>query len=196
MVRLRLVFFTIGLLIASGLLAQNNTYTSRYSFGASAPCVVTMDNFEDYDDSLEMNTSFTGKAAFTHPKPKIFKGEWGLKGTQGAFLGKALLPQPPFSGSPLGMDFNSPVFGVGANVFDDFDGVPEVNTITLTVTTGQGEVISISEMVNTAGDCGFIGITSAYGIVEAVFSIDNQINSNFEVDMLSIIPICPEMDAV
>lgn len=176
------------------LSGQNNTYTSRNSFETANACVSSLDNFDTYLNCSEISGLFAGKVVFTGPKPKIFNGQWGIGGNAGNFSGMGLLPQPTFAGSPINIAFDSPVFGIGANVFDDFDGNPEINAITLTVTNYIGQSISITESSSTYGDCGFIGITSSYGIVSAVFSIDNQQLSNFEVDLLSIIPVCSAMD--
>jgi len=183
-----------GLLLSGNLFCQNQTYTDRYAFNVSLGCPASFENFDSYSQGDDLLSLFSGTAVFTAPVPKSFGGLWNIGDRGGSFSGKALLPQPKFAGSPVSLTFSTPVYGIGANVFDDFDGTPEVNAITLTVVNYKGQVISVTESSSQSGDCGFIGITSGYGIVSAVFSIDNHIMSNFEVDLLSIISVCSTID--
>jgi hypothetical protein len=93
-----------------------------------------------------------------------------------------LVPEPTFQSRSAVLNFASPVFGVGANVFDDYY---DLNVITLTVTTVSGHVLSVSENSTRTGNAGFLGAISPEGIVRAEFSIDGNA-SNLEIDHLRV----------
>lgn len=163
------------------------TYRDRTTFEAASAEPVLLENFDGFPNGLQVDQLFDCLVTFEEPLPQIFFGQWNLAGTAGEFSGGGLLPRPFFAGTPLILNFSTPVFGVGANLFDDFDGTPVINVITLTVTTANDVSFSVSEDVNNVGDTGFLGATSPDGIVEAVYSIDNT-NGNLEMDLLTVAP--------
>jgi len=180
------------LLILRGLEAfstTNTTYTNRATFLAATNGTVLTESFDSLANFSSVSSVLSSRASFS-PAALAFPGSWNMFGTGGTFSGIGLLPTPFFAGSPLITTFSSPVFGVGANVFDDFDGLILVNIITLTVTTSTGQIIIVSENNNTMGDCGFLGVTSTDGIVSAVFSI-SDLFGNLEVDQLTLLTEVP-----
>ena len=182
-------------LLGKPVSATNLTYTSRIPFLASSACIQLNENFDSYENFQELNHLFEGKAIFPATAPRIFWGSWNYAGEAGVFFGAGLLPWPEFEGKSLIITFPVPLFGIGSNVFDDFDGTPYYNQITLKVTTTTGAVFSISETSACIGDAGFLGATSTDGIVSAEFSIDNT-DGNLEIDLLTVIVkcICPGTD--
>ena len=188
------VSIAISLLVFCGgrALAQDVSYRDRATFNPAAG--VLLEDFDGFADGAPIDQLFAGLVTFDAPLPSIFFGGWDNFGTGGEFSGGGLLPEPLFQSAPLTLNFSQPVFGVGANAFDDFDGTPIVAVITLTVTTTSGATISVSEDFSNFGDTGFLGVTSTAGIVRAVFSISNT-GGNLEIDKLTVIadsPCTPE----
>ncbi len=174
------------MLCASPALAQHGVFTSRTAFqSATSGYTSSTENFDGFANGQQISSLFSGLVTFDSPSPTDFYGSWNAHGTGGQFSGGSLIPEPRFAGRPLVLLFNSPVFGVGANVFDDFDGSPLINVLTLTVTTANGNKISVTENFANIGDTGFLGVTSPDGIVRAEFSIDNT-NGNLEIDLLTV----------
>lgn len=169
------------------------TYTNRVPFRAADTCVRLFDNFDSYTPYQEINHLFDGLLTFPTPPPYVFYGSWSLAGTGGEFDGGAVIAQPFFQGNALRVQFREPVFGFGANVFDDFDGSTLINKISLTVTTTTGKTFSVSESFELYGDCGFLGATSREGIISAAFTINDSI-ANFEADLFEVILACPCKD--
>lgn len=180
--------FLLFALLGSHVSAQNMTFRDRANFEAFCPSPVLLENFDGFRNWQKVDQLFDGLITFNEPYPTIFWGRWWMYGTQGDFSGGAIIPEPRFRGASLVLNFSSPVFGVGGNAFDDFDGSPFVNVITLTMTTALGTAFSISEDFPKVGDTGFLGATSSEGIVKAEFSIDNT-NGNLEVDLLTVAPL-------
>jgi hypothetical protein len=164
---------------------QPATYTSRASFNAAVNAPIETENFDGYANGQQVLSLFGGLIMFNAPVPTVFYGNWNAFGTGGVISKGAIIPEPRFHGAHLVLNFNPPVLGVGGNAFDDFDGTPFINVITLTVTTLGGQTASVSEQFNNVGDTGFLGATSVQGIVKAEYSIDNT-NGNLEVDLLSV----------
>jgi Ca2+-binding RTX toxin-like protein len=162
----------------------NVTYRDRSEFDTAKSGLPTeFEDFDSYADGETLTELFGGLVTFDTPSPTVFFGNWSyLVGNPGEFSGGAAIPEPRFSGRPLVMNFSEPVFGVGANVFDDFDGA---DVHTLTATTVSGATISISEDSMIMGDTGFLGVTSLEGIVSVEFSVSGT-NKTFEVDLLCI----------
>jgi hypothetical protein len=171
---------------ASPALAQHGAYTSRASFqSATTHHAVSIENFDGFANGQQLTSLWNGGVRFDSPSPTVFYGGWNGYGTAGQFSGGGLIPEARFNGRPLVLLFDTPVFGLGANVFDDFDGTPFINVLTLTVTTAAGNRISVTENFANVGDTGFLGVTSPDGIVRAEFSIDNT-NGNLEIDLLTV----------
>ncbi len=195
---LRFLSISVLLLVGSfcsysALAGGNQTYASRSQFEASTTGNKLYENFDTCSSWQEVHELFKGVVKFSAPYPLSFYGWWEGQSTSGEFAGSGLLPNPTFQSKPLSMEFPTPVFGVGANVFDDFDGSSWYNVITLTVTTTLGETFSITESFSDVGDCGFLGATSSDGIISAEFSIDNS-DANLEVDLLSVLEQVPCTD--
>lgn len=194
--RFTLSFSSLFLLLSfsKSIVATDTTYTSRTAFEASSICNQLVANFDTCADGREVCSIFDGKAVFPAPYPTAFYGSWEGYKTSGVFAGSGLLPEPRFDSKPLLVNFPTPVFGFGANVFDDFDGTNFYNVITLTVTTTTGAVFSISESYSDVGDCGFLGATSTDGIVSVKVSI-NDTYANLEIDLMAIIEDCSCTDS-
>jgi len=182
-------------LVCSHAVAINQTYTNRVLFLTSSTCNQFHENFDTHVNFQEIQHLFDGKINFPAPSPRIFWGNWNYAGEAGVFSGAGLIPWPEFQGKSLIITFPTPVFGIGTNVFDDFDGTPYYNLITLKVTTTKGTVFSVNESSPCIGDAGFLGATSTDGIVSVEFSIDNT-DGNFEIDLLAVIEqcVCPSTD--
>jgi hypothetical protein len=169
----------LALTLVGHVSAQNAVFTDRASFeAAAAGSVLRVERFDAFANWQPITQLFGGLITFASPSPTIFFGNWNGFGTAGQFSGGAIIPEPRFQGRPLVLNFSAPVFGVGGNAFDDFDGTssgggPYVNVITLTVTTASGSTFSVAETLPRVGDTGFLGAMSSEGIVRAVFSIDN-----------------------
>lgn len=159
------------------------TYTDLSDFEQSIDCQPALEDFDSYSGSTAISQLFNGAIVFNNPLPSIFYGNWNIFGTQGDFLQGSLIPEPRFMGQPLVLHFPNPVKAIGANVFDDFDGTPFVNVITLKLTSTSGAIATVSENFGNVGDCGFLGGYSQEGIVKAEFSIDNT-DGNLEIDLL------------
>lgn len=187
-------FILIGTAVSAAAQNTNLTYTNRAQFEAAVNCSLLTDNFDSYINGTESPSLLSGLVTFPAPKPQIFWGSWDLTATGGQFSGAGLLPYPFFQAKPIKMEFSSPVFGIGGNVFDDFDGSTLINEITLSVTNTLGEIISISETSVNMGDCGFLGITSSEGIISAEISM-NGTDGNLEFDLLTVLTQCPCVDA-
>lgn len=177
--------FALSLLPAllPSLAAQ--TFTDRTAFlaagGGGTPLLASFSG----SNGTPVPSLFGGLVTFPSPVPTIFPGAWGAGCGTLAFSGGALIPQPRFQSRSVIMPFREPVFSVGAQVFDDYDGAPYVSTITLTVTTTEGGVIAVSESCNLTGDVGFLGIAAPQGITRAVFSIAGS-GGNLEIDNLAV----------
>jgi hypothetical protein len=172
-------------------MAQPAAFTNKSQFETATEGLIAQEeNFDDYNNGQQVTSLFDGRVQSDNPPPTVFFGGWNAYGTGGDFSGGALIPEPRFQGRSLAFIFDSPVFGFGANAFDDFDGTPFVNTITLVVTTTTGETLAVSEEFPSVGDTGFLGAISPDGITHAEFFIDNA-NGNLEVDLLRIVAMPP-----
>lgn len=159
------------------------TFTNLKLFEEAVDSPILLEDFDEYKNGTQISNLFNGSVTFNDSfLPTLFSGGWNNHGTKGKFFKNALISEPRFSGKSLLLNFPKPITAVGANVFDDFDGV---NRITLTVTTTSGNKISVSENFNNVGDAGFLGAFSADGIISAEFSIDND-KSHVEIDLLRI----------
>ncbi len=169
----------IGMLTESAY-AATVTYSDRALFESSVG-PVQIDNFESYIDGQTITNLFGGLATFnTTQAPTIFAGSF----TPGPVAGNSLIPEPRFNTTPLVISFSTPVNAVGADLFDDYDGSPVVNTLSLSVTTSLGNIYSISENSGNF-QVGFLGIQSTEGITEARFLIDG-FGGNLEIDSLTV----------
>ncbi len=178
--------FILVLGIVLSVSAQNTTYVSRYLFNSSSSCGLLYDDLDSYTNGEALDELFDGLITFPNSVPIVFRGSWDIFSTGGDFSGGALLGTPTFGGKSIVMNFSQPVFGLGANVFDDFDGTQLINQISLKVTTSLGAVITIHETSNSPGDCGFLGATSTDGIVSAEFLINDTL-ANLELDLLAVL---------
>ncbi len=186
------LFFCLLWVFSGQVLGQNTSYTDVSLFeNAAAPCFVQIENFDGFGNGQQVSQLFGGQITFDSPLPTVFFGGFG----SGGFSGGAAIPEPRFQSHPLNINFSSPVFGIGGNVFDDFDGSPFVATITLTVTTTSNSTFSVSETSPNVGDCGFLGATSTEGIVSASFSISGS-GGNLEVDFLRLISASPTITSI
>ncbi len=163
------------------------TFTNRAAFESmSAPGGLLVESFNGFSNGSAVSQLFGGLIPFTTPKPTVFWGSWG----SGYFSGGGLIPEPRFQSKPAVLSFSTPVFGVGANTFDDFDGSPGAAIITLTATTTSGCQLIVSESVASWGNTGFLGAVSSEGIVSARFAISGT-GGNLELDGLVVIPEAP-----
>lgn len=180
--------------LISDLLAGSMTFTDRAAFEIATDGLEDQsENFDSYSNGQPATQLFSGLVTFPSPLPTIYFGNWNSHGTGGQFSGGALIPEPRFASKSLIIDFASPVFGIGGNAFDDFDGTPLINVITLSVTTVLGTELSISETFPNVGNTGFLGAISSEGIIRAVFSIDGS-GGNLEVDLLTVVPGSPPVE--
>lgn len=164
--------------------AGSVTYDDRSAFDA-ATTAPQVEDFDTFASGATVSQLYGGLVTFGGSRdPTVFWGGWGLFGA-GTFSGGGLIPDPRFRGTPLIVQFATPVYAFGADVYDDGDGSPPTNTISLTATTTMGDVLAISESNPGYGYSGFLGASSTDGIVEAVFSIDVS-NGNFELDHMVI----------
>ncbi len=164
----------------------NKTYRDRTQFESNIPNKKYYENFDDYETGEELSYMFDSLVYFNDPKPMVFPGYWDMTGNAGSFSNSALLPIPAFKSTCFKANFRKPVYGVGTNVFDDFDGSSYHNHLTLTATTSKGEIITLSEDSSKVGDCGFLGVTSEDGIVSVTISIDDS-DANMEIDLFSVL---------
>jgi len=184
------VFPFFFLIISTHLLASpdptnHKTFKNRIEFEATAPWTKLSESFDGYVSGDRITYLFDS-LLFLADAPMAVAGMWDYYGTGGSFKDLGLLPLPAFENKTLNIEFSEPVFGFGTNVFDDFDGAPLYNKVTLTVTTSYGEVFSVTEDSSGYGDCGFLGATSSDGIVSVTISIDGA-EANLEVDLLSVL---------
>ena len=99
------------------------TYRNRADFEAAAGSwEVLLEDFDSFSNGELVTELFDGLVVFDAPFPSIFWGNWNGHGTAGEFSGGAIIPEPRFGGNPLTLNFSTPVFGIGGNAFDDFDG--------------------------------------------------------------------------
>jgi len=156
-----------------------DTYVGRAAFEAmGAP---TVEDFAAYADGEVIGSLFGGYLVFAPTLPAAFVGAWedGIP-----FVGPALAAQPRFSSSFIVMDFPTPIYGVGGDVFDGYEGTIEV--ITLRITTTSLQTTSVSETSPVSGYAGFLGATSNEGIVRAVFETDGT-GANLNLDNLTVL---------
>ena len=182
---LKLSAFILLQFLGLRVLSTDSTYTNRASFLAATTATVLNETFESYGNYADISSAMCSGVSFS-PSGTAFYGNWDLLGTGGVFSGVGFLPNPAFAGSPMNITFSTPVVGVGANVFDDFDGLSMINVITLTAVTSTGQILTVSESNPGLGDCGFLGVTSTDGIVSAVFSI-NDLYANVEIDGFTLL---------
>lgn len=167
--------------------AQNTSYSSRTNFSSScSSCFELTEDFNAYAVNQHINSLFNGLAVFQGTAPTAFGGGWRYHCASNEIMSRALIPEPRFQGNSLIVNFSEPVFGVGAAVYDDHDGFPLVNTISLTLITSLGDSIISSENCNDIGEAGFLGGSSEDGIVSAIWSIDNT-NGNLEIDNFTVL---------
>jgi len=195
---LKFIFPSISLLISlqmSGIPdpTGNKIFKDRGQFESTVAWKKLSENFDSYHAGDRIHSLFDSLVTFATP-PMAFPGAWNEYQTGGSFAALGLLPLPCFQSSSLTFHFSEPVYGVGANVFDDFDGTEFYNKITLTVETANGEFISTCEDSTNVGDCGFLGAISADGIVSAIISIDGS-DANLELDLFSVLLAEPCSDA-
>src|SRR6266581_1701952 len=107
----------IALFSSSAAFAANKTYRSRAAFQADISPPALLENFDNFGNGQTVAGLLGGLVTFDSPLPTAIFGGWG----SGEFSGGGLTPEPRFQGSSLTLNFTSPVFGVGANAFDDFD---------------------------------------------------------------------------
>ncbi|MBN8598792.1 MAG: hypothetical protein J0L78_14060 [Planctomycetes bacterium] len=117
----------------------------------------------------------------------------GVYTTPGRFQGGALLGESP--GGPSGrilLEFDPPVEGVGAWMFDDNSSVANFASLVITDTLGQKHRTGvIDSTVGTGhGIDGFVGVSARLGIVTAEFESFLASNSawgnNHEIDYLHV----------
>ena len=114
------------------------TYTDRTLFEAAVGAVVVED-FESFSNGESVPSLFDGFGTFdTLDLPTVFYGTW-LE--EGGVEGGALIPEPRFESNSIKIDFNSPVFGIGGDLFDDRDGNPFVNILSLSVITVSNNLL-------------------------------------------------------
>lgn len=175
-----IVFFALSGTVNAATL----TYTDRSLFEAAVGPIMVED-FESYAEGQTVPNLFGGLGTFDtsgQPLPSVFYGNWF---EAGGVQGGALIPEPRFNSLSILIDFGSPQFGVGGDLFDDRDGNPFVNVLTLTITTTLNNVFSVSETDPAVNQVGFLGITSLEGIIRAEFSIDG-VGGNLEVDNFTV----------
>lgn len=188
--RTPLLINVLCLFILPAAFAQNNTYTDRSVFNASCSgCTLASEGFSGFTNGQSVDSLFSGVITFADTVPTIFSGSW-QHNCDTSVLGRALISEPRFKGSPMVMTFPKPVFGVGAGVYDDHDGTPLINTITLTMITTNGDTLIVSDSCNSLGDGGFLGGTSPDLLTTAIWSIDNN-NGNMEVDSVTLLARFP-----
>ncbi len=167
------------------------TFTTRAGFAAnSGTGPVLVDDFNAVANGAQVASLFQGLVRFTSPLPTGFLGGWGAGCGPLVVSGTTLIPSPRYASRSLVLPFTTPVFGVGAEVFDDYDGNPRVATITLTVTTTTGQQVAVSESCDREGDAGFLGVIDARGITSATFSIA-AVGANLEIDELVVLGQVP-----
>lgn len=175
------------LLLAS--LAPAQTFTARAPFlAAGGTSQVLVEDFNSYANWAPVPSLFGPLITFASPTPTIFITAWGSSCGALGFGGGGLIPEPRFTNASVVIPFSRPVYGVGAQVFDDTDGIPWVSTISLTVLTTTGQMITVAETCNSTGDVGFLGAIAAHGIVRATFSIAGT-GGNLEVDNLTVLKL-------
>lgn len=148
-------------------------------------CYVDNESFSQFTNNQQINSLLSGKVFFTGTSPKIFIGGWQSNCLTNSFSGQSLVPQPSFQGAPLVMNLSGRIHGVGANVYDDHDGTPLVNKITLKGVTIGGDTIQISETCQQIGEAGFLGVYSDTVLEKVIWEIDNN-DGNLEIDSLTI----------
>ncbi|MEO1263179.1 MAG: hypothetical protein AAFZ15_30495 [Bacteroidota bacterium] len=193
------LIFVFASIIVSGLLYVTNktflirntiTYRSSSKFNKEAKetqiILQDFDSFDLFPDSAEITHLFDSLVVFPGRPPTIFRSiNWNAYGTAGLISGGSLTPEPRKKSNSLKLEFPSGIFGIGAHIFDDVDGTPMVNNISLTITTGKGKTRSISENFDNVGDVGFLGAVSKNRIIKAEFTVDS---GSLEVDLLRVIP--------
>jgi hypothetical protein len=161
--------------------------TARTAFCAEVGNTCQTENFDGYTAGTSISSLWSGLVTFGGTSPKSFWGTWNKSGTGGSFANAGLLPQPISQSGPLVINFSSAVYAVGANVFDDFEGV---NVQSLTVTTASGKTYSVHELATDEGDSGFLGIVTKEPITSATFDVDGS-GANLEIDLLTISTTAP-----
>lgn len=172
-------------LIEIGVQAENGnstcssaTFDSRPLFLDATTGIILNEDFDSYANGAIVSSLFSGSVVTS--SSSIFWGGWG---NQPFFQGGSLISEPRNVGTSLTLTFSPPVQAIGANVFDDYDGTPALNNISLTAFTNSGKELNISE-TSTSFSAGFIGACDVDGISSATFTIDS--NSNYEIDHLVI----------
>ena len=160
------------------------SFTDRTAF-ETAVGPFLFENFDSFPGGAGVVSLFGGLVNFPSPSPSVFYGNWTASGTvaPGPVEGGALLPEPynpPIYAPPLQIEFSTPVFAIGADLFDDFDGL---HTLSLLVETNEGNTYQISETSNQP-QAGFLGFLSLEGIIAAQFFDDS--NNVIEVDNLTV----------
>ncbi|MCA8974316.1 MAG: hypothetical protein KDC98_06315 [Planctomycetes bacterium] len=170
-------------LLAGPILAQ--TFGNRTAFLAAGGGSPLLQESFNGSNGSSVPSLFSGLITFPTPVPTIFRGGWRAGCGTLVFSGGGLIPAPRYGSRSLVMPFSRPVYGIGAQVFDDYDGNPFVSTITLTVTTTAGTTISVAENCNAVGDVGFLGVITPLGIMRAEFSLAGS-GGNLEIDELAV----------
>ncbi len=167
-------------LVTSAASAGDLTYSSRAVFEAApGGGIPLVEGFEGYQNGQALGPLFAGQGIFATPTPpSAFAGSWGACAVQG----KAALPEPRGQGLPLVVLFSTPVFAVGADLFDDG---AQADVLALEAITTSGTVLSVEEASGSPACVGFLGASSDDGIVRARFHMAGS-GKNFEADHLTI----------
>ncbi|MCI0589420.1 MAG: serine/threonine protein kinase [Planctomycetes bacterium] len=169
---------------------DSNSYRDRTAFLAASPpdgsrLIALTEDFDAYALDAQIATLFGGIATFGPFSARAVASEyWECV----EFDGQAAIPDPPFVGQSLVIEFAEPVFGIGGDLYDDFDGDPMTNGLSLEVTTPSGLTYQVVEKSPWVGCAGFLGITSPSGICRAAFRIDAP-DATLWVDRLTVLQL-------
>jgi len=163
---------------------------------SAAPTIYDFENFANLTPvdriSPAIDLRLVGpNGAIVAEMGKAFRSS--LYNTPGRFSGGALLPESPSgqSGRAL-LEFDPPVEGVGAWMFDDSSNIANFARLVVTDTLGQKHYTSTIDAKSGTGHGidGFVGISSKLGIVAAEFESFVATNgawaNNHEIDYLHI----------
>ena len=169
---------TIVLSTGSRSCVPESSWQDRVAFEELGLPLLLVEDCDDFTSGQEISELFGGILLFEDP-PTSFYGNWGEP--RGEVDAGGLLPA---ANEDLVMLFPQPVLGVGAAVFDDGR---ISNAYTLTVTTTEGDELSVSEDV-VGRQVGFLGYTHPIGIEKAVFSqVGLHQERFFEIDRIRVL---------
>lgn len=177
---LRSFLLCLTILLTNIVFAQNATYNTRSAFNSVQGSFFSeTEDFEDIAGGSPITSLFDGTVTFDGLASNFIGGWIHNCGTQ--VDGGAIIPEPRFKGNGLAMNFSSPIFAIGADIYDD-EGPDQ---LTLTITTVSGDEFTIADNCTGAGEAGFIGASSSDGIVKAEWNISNT-NGNMEIDNITV----------